>query len=347
MASCDEASHGPLRDRQDPNQAAGEKHTAVGGLRDVEATIWTFANEQDANSPSQAIGKCRAMMQHEREPVRDFATRFQDVIDELHDFNCNTGDDQARFEEFKLKTKESAHVAEKGHTTMEAAVQATSLREQEQDRKFTSPKVPGMGNINAIKLQRDWCKDREGNRRCGHCSRKGKHTAEDCRDRKEGRPRMTIGQLNEHCEKLKSERKAEDKDWQHAEVLREPKPASTVRRLGPLDQVAEKERKFAQADGNSSMRTVGELMPKPQTPGSDAETQIKTRVAMTLSMELLLGQDTLEKLGGIVSFCNHKVHCAKSPKRSGRTISQNVMRLDQWTSESSVNALEFMDASGQ
>mmetsp|Transcript_20668 Transcript_20668/g.29673 ORF Transcript_20668/g.29673 Transcript_20668/m.29673 type:complete len:83 (-) Transcript_20668:42-290(-) len=69
MASYNKASHGPLRDRQDPDQAA----------------------------------------------VRDFATRFQDMIDE---------------------------VTEKGYTTMEAAVQAISLREQEQDRKFTSPKVP-------------------------------------------------------------------------------------------------------------------------------------------------------------------------------------------------------------
>eukprot|EP00466_Bigelowiella_natans_P006852 jgi/Bigna1/130006/aug1.10_g4714 len=178
-------------------------HTTVSGLRDVEAIMKAFVNEQDANSLPQAIRKYRAMMQHEREPVRDFATRFQDMIDELHDFNYNTGDDQARFEEFKLKIKESTYVTEKGYTTMEAAVQAISLREQEQDRKFTSPKVPGIGNINAIKPQRDWYKDREGNRRCGYCSRKGKHTAKDCRDRKEGRPRMTIRQLNEHYEKLK------------------------------------------------------------------------------------------------------------------------------------------------
>eukprot|EP00466_Bigelowiella_natans_P004013 jgi/Bigna1/86896/estExt_fgenesh1_pg.C_140242 len=139
-------------------------HTTVSGLRDVEAIMKAFVNEQDANSLPQAIRKYRAMMQHEREPVRDFATRFQDMIDELHDFNYNTGDDQARFEEFKLKIKESTYVTEKGYTTMEAAVQAISLREQEQDRKFTSPKVPGIGNINAIKPQRDWYKDREAPR---------------------------------------------------------------------------------------------------------------------------------------------------------------------------------------
>eukprot|EP00466_Bigelowiella_natans_P001020 jgi/Bigna1/75044/fgenesh1_pg.32_\ len=192
-------------------------HTTVSGLRDVEAIMKAFVNEQDANSLPQAIRKYRAMMQHEREPVRDFATRFQDMIDELHDFNYNTGDDQARFEEFKLKIKESTYVTEKGYTTMEAAVQAISLREQEQDRKFTSPKVPGIGNINAIKPQRDWYKDREGNRRCGYCSRKGKHTAKDCRDRKEGRPRMTIRQLNEHYEKLKRKKGREYKAMTEAQ----------------------------------------------------------------------------------------------------------------------------------
>eukprot|EP00466_Bigelowiella_natans_P016334 jgi/Bigna1/83022/fgenesh1_pg.100_\ len=401
-------------------------HTTVSGLRDVEAIMKAFVNEQDANSLPQAIRKYRAMMQHEREPVRDFATRFQDMIDELHDFNYNTGDDQARFEEFKLKIKESTYVTEKGYTTMEAAVQAISLREQEQDRKFTSPKVPGIGNINAIKPQRDWYKDREGNRRCGYCSRKGKHTAKDCRDRKEGRPRMTIRQLNEHYEKLKRKKgrgqgynnskwqgsnngknnkyknkkqnsadedsstsnadqdkpmtlddiknlgvcnindedanrtikvamtKVKVKDsygdykklpalWDSGSMPKSFISLSTVRRLGLLDQVTKKERKYAQADGSSSMKTVGELMLKLQIPGSDAETQIKTRVAMTLSMELLLGQDALEKLGGIISFYNHKIYFAKLPKKSGRTISQNMIRLDEWTSESSVNALEFMD----
>eukprot|EP00466_Bigelowiella_natans_P008890 jgi/Bigna1/91987/estExt_fgenesh1_pg.C_1470006 len=418
-------------------------HTTVSGLRDVEAIMKAFVNEQDANSLPQAIRKYRAMMQHEREPVRDFATRFQDMIDELHDFNYNTGDDQARFEEFKLKIKESTYVTEKGYTTMEAAVQAISLREQEQDRKFTSPKVPGIGNINAIKPQRDWYKDREGNRRCGYCSRKGKHTAKDCRDRKEGRPRMTIRQLNEHYEKLKRKKgrgqgynnskwqgsnngknnkyknkkqnsinaiqqqingildhlkqaptktavpatqdqdkpmtlddiknlgvcnindedanrtikvamtKVKVKDsygdykklpalWDSGSMPKSFISLSTVRRLGLLDQVTKKERKYAQADGSSSMKTVGELMLKLQIPGSDAETQIKTRVAMTLSMELLLGQDALEKLGGIISFYNHKIYFAKLPKKSGRTISQNMIRLDEWTSESSVNALEFM-----
>eukprot|EP00466_Bigelowiella_natans_P013022 jgi/Bigna1/87409/estExt_fgenesh1_pg.C_200043 len=390
-------------------------HTTVSGLRDVEAIMKAFVNEQDANSLPQAIRKYRAMMQHEREPVRDFATRFQDMIDELHDFNYNTGDDQARFEEFKLKIKESTYVTEKGYTTMEAAVQAISLREQEQDRKFTSPKVPGIGNINAIKPQRDWYKDREGNRRCGYCSRKGKHTAKDCRDRKEGRPRMTIRQLNEHYEKLKRKkgrgqgynnskwqgsnngknnkyknkkqnsadedsstsnagpRQAHDprrhknlgvcnindedanrtikvamtkvkvKDsygdykklpalWDSGSMPKSFISLSTVRRLGLLDQVTKKERKYAQADGSSSMKTVGELMLKLQIPGSDAETQIKTRVAMTLSMELLLGQDALEKLGGIISFYNHKIYFAKLPKKSGRTISQNMIRLDEWTS---------------
>eukprot|EP00466_Bigelowiella_natans_P020538 jgi/Bigna1/87804/estExt_fgenesh1_pg.C_240144 len=416
-------------------------HTTVSGLRDVEAIMKAFVNEQDANSLPQAIRKYRAMMQHEREPVRDFATRFQDMIDELHDFNYNTGDDQARFEEFKLKIKESTYVTEKGYTTMEAAVQAISLREQEQDRKFTSPKVPGIGNINAIKPQRDWYKDREGNRRCGYCSRKGKHTAKDCRDRKEGRPRMTIRQLNEHYEKLKRKKgrgqgynnskwqgsnngknnkyknkkqnsinaiqqqingildhlkqaptktavpatqdqdkpmtlddiknlgvcnindedanrtikvamtKVKVKDsygdykklpalWDSGSMPKSFISLSTVRRLGLLDQVTKKERKYAQADGSSSMKTVGELMLKLQIPGSDAETQIKTRVAMTLSMELLLGQDALEKLGGIISFYNHKIYFAKLPKKSGRTISQNMIRLDEWTSESSVNALE-------
>mmetsp|Transcript_23352 Transcript_23352/g.39309 ORF Transcript_23352/g.39309 Transcript_23352/m.39309 type:complete len:355 (-) Transcript_23352:171-1235(-) len=118
---------------------------------------------------------------------------------------------------------------------------------------------------------------------------------------------------------------------------------STARRSGLLDQVTKKERKRAQADGSSSVKTVGELMLKPQVPGSDAETQIETRAAMTLSMELLLGQDAPEKSGGITSFCNHKTHCAKLPKKSGRTISQNTMRLDQWTSESSVDASEFVD----
>eukprot|EP00466_Bigelowiella_natans_P013682 jgi/Bigna1/90144/estExt_fgenesh1_pg.C_630067 len=412
-------------------------HTTVSGLRDVEAIMKAFVNEQDANSLPQAIRKYRAMMQHEREPVRDFATRFQDMIDELHDFNYNTGDDQARFEEFKLKIKESTYVTEKGYTTMEAAVQAISLREQEQDRKFTSPKVPGIGNINAIKPQRDWYKDREGNRRCGYCSRKGKHTAKDCRDRKEGRPRMTIRQLNEHYEKLKRKKgrgqgynnskwqgsnngknnkyknkkqnsinaiqqqingildhlkqaptktavpatqdqdkpmtlddiknlgvcnindedanrtikvamtKVKVKDsygdykklpalWDSGSMPKSFISLSTVRRLGLLDQVTKKERKYAQADGSSSMKTVGELMLKLQIPGSDAETQIKTRVAMTLSMELLLGQDALEKLGGIISFYNHKIYFAKLPKKSGRTISQNMIRLDEWTSESSV-----------
>eukprot|EP00466_Bigelowiella_natans_P020311 jgi/Bigna1/90990/estExt_fgenesh1_pg.C_850046 len=391
-------------------------HTTVSGLRDVEAIMKAFVNEQDANSLPQAIRKYRAMMQHEREPVRDFATRFQDMIDELHDFNYNTGDDQARFEEFKLKIKESTYVTEKGYTTMEAAVQAISLREQEQDRKFTSPKVPGIGNINAIKPQRDWYKDREGNRRCGYCSRKGKHTAKDCRDRKEGRPRMTIRQLNEHYEKLKRKKgrgqgynnskwqgsnngknnkyknkkqnsinaiqqqingildhlkqaptktavpatqdqdkpmtlddiknlgvcnindedanrtikvamtKVKVKDsygdykklpalWDSGSMPKSFISLSTVRRLGLLDQVTKKERKYAQADGSSSMKTVGELMLKLQIPGSDAETQIKTRVAMTLSMELLLGQDALEKLGGIISFYNHKIYFAKLPKK--------------------------------
>eukprot|EP00466_Bigelowiella_natans_P011089 jgi/Bigna1/145759/aug1.103_g20467 len=359
-------------------------------------------------------------------------------------YNGKRGDDQARFEEFKLKIKESTYVTEKGYTTMEAAVQAISLREQEQDRKFTSPKVPGIGNINAIKPQRDWYKDREGNRRCGYCSRKGKHTAKDCRDRKEGRPRMTIRQLNEHYEKLKRKKgrgqgynnskwqgsnngknnkyknkkqnsinaiqqqingildhlkqaptktavpatqdqdkpmtlddiknlgvcnindedanrtikvamtKVKVKDsygdykklpalWDSGSMPKSFISLSTVRRLGLLDQVTKKERKYAQADGSSSMKTVGELMLKLQIPGSDAETQIKTRVAMTLSMELLLGQDALEKLGGIISFYNHKIYFAKLPKKSGRTISQNMIRLDEWTSESSVNALEFMD----
>eukprot|EP00466_Bigelowiella_natans_P012914 jgi/Bigna1/82178/fgenesh1_pg.88_\ len=104
-------------------------HTTVSGLRDVEAIMKAFVNEQDANSLPQAIRKYRAMMQHEREPVRDFATRFQDMIDELHDFNYNTGDDQARFEEFKLKIKESTYVTEKGYTTEVCCPTCGGIRE--------------------------------------------------------------------------------------------------------------------------------------------------------------------------------------------------------------------------
>jgi len=86
-----------------------------GGLGASRGTTQSTVKQQQPVQRNTQFMSLRDRQDPDQAAVRDFATRFQDMIDE---------------------------VTEKGYTTVEAAVQAISLREQEQDRKFTSPKVP-------------------------------------------------------------------------------------------------------------------------------------------------------------------------------------------------------------